>query len=128
MLRLVAVRMLPVVLLLTAAGFWFHDVQDGGPHVARNLVPPAIVLLLAFVTLWRGGGHWTGSGWRWLLGTAGYAVPALGLSVYLHYAYAVNLDDMFGASTESGQLFRVFNPVLCQLRSIEMCDRTCSLL
>ena len=110
MTRLVAIRLLPLVLVLGAAGLWFNDVQQGGPYVLRNLVPPAIVILLALVTLWRGGGHWTSAGWRWPLGTAGFAIPALGLSSYLHYAYAVNLNDLFAAADGPGQLFR-FLPV-----------------
>ena len=38
------------------------------------------------------------------LGVVGFAIPALGLAVYLHYAYSVNLDDMFADGP--GQLFR----------------------
>lgn len=106
MLRLIVIRLLPVALLITATGFWFNEVQGAGPWIVRNLAPPAIVLLLAAITLWRGNGRWTGSGWRLLLGTAGFAVPALGLSLYLHYAYSVNLNDMFRGTQDSGQLFR----------------------
>ncbi|HSG58044.1 MAG TPA: hypothetical protein VLA06_00800 [Woeseiaceae bacterium] len=106
MVRLFFVRLLPLVLLLLAAGFWFHDVQDGGPYVARNLVPPALLLGLAFVTLRRGNGTWTGVAWRWPLATLGFAIPALGLSAYLHYAYAVNLNGMFTDAARPDQLFR----------------------
>jgi hypothetical protein len=104
--RLTLLRLLPVLLVTIAAGVWFHDVQEGGPYVLRNLLPPAIMLLLATVTLWRGNGHWTGTGWRWPLGTAGFAIPALGLSLYLHYAYSVNLSDMFAASEHPTRVFR----------------------
>ena len=104
--RTMLFRLLPVLLIVVAAAFWFHDVQKGGPYVLRNLLPPGMVLLLAAVTLWRGDGNWTGAGWRWPLGTAGFAIPALGLSAYLHYAYAVNLDDMFSASEQPARLFR----------------------
>ena len=110
MARLVAIRLLPVVLLIAAAGLWFNEVQEGGPYVLRNWVPGMAVLVLALITLWRGGGHWTGSGWCWPLGTAGFAIPALGLSIYLHYAYAVNLNELFAAADGPGQLFR-FLPV-----------------
>jgi hypothetical protein len=106
MIRLIGLRLLPVLLLTIAAGVWFNDVQEGGPYVSRNLLPPTIVVLLAVLTLWRGDGHWTGSGWRLALGTAGYAVPALGLAIYLHYAYSVNLNGMFGEPASPGQLFR----------------------
>lgn len=106
MLRLVLVRLLPLVMLVVAAAVWMNDVQDGGPYVLRNLIPPAVVLALAAITLQRGGGTWTGSGWRLPLGTIGYAVPALGLSIYLHYAYSVNLNELFADATTPGALFR----------------------
>lgn len=104
--RLIIVRLLPVVLLLIAVAVWINDVQNGGPYVLRNLLPPGAIILLAAITLQRGKGTWTGSGWRLPLGTLGYSIPALGLSVYLHYAYSVNLNDMFAGATNPGQLFR----------------------
>ena len=65
-----------------------------------------MLVALALITLRRGNGTWTGSGWRWPLGTLGYAIPAVGLSVYLHYAYAVNLNGLFTDATQPEQLFR----------------------
>jgi hypothetical protein len=106
MARVFFVRLLPLILLLLAAGFWMHDVQGGGPYVMRNLLPPVLLLGLAIVTLRRGEGTWTGAGWRWPLGTLGFAIPALGLSAYLHYAYAVNLNGMFTDAARPDQLFR----------------------
>ena len=97
-------RLAPVLLIAATAGYWFHDVQNGGPWVARNLIPLAIVVVLSALTLLSGGGRWTGSGWRMPLGVVGFAIPALGLAVYLHYAYSVNLDDFFADG--AGQLFR----------------------
>ncbi len=97
-------RLAPVLLITAAAGLWFNIVQDGGPWVLRNLVPLALVVLLSALTLGRGGGRWTGAGWRMPLGVVGFAIPALGLAVYLHYAYSVNLEDMFADGP--GQLFR----------------------
>ena len=110
MLRLFLVRLTPLVLLVIAAGFWIDDVQQGGPYVLRNLVPPVVVLLLAAITLYRGDGTWTGSGFRLPLGVAGYAIPALGLSAYLHYAYSVNLNGLFTDATNPEGLFR-FLPI-----------------
>lgn len=106
MTRLVLVRLAPLVMLVVAAGIWFDDVQQGGPFVFRNLLPPIAFLLLASETLRRGSGTWTGSGWRWLLGTIGFAVPALGLSIYLHYAYSVNLNGLFTDASNPEGLFR----------------------
>ncbi len=95
MIRLTSVRVLPVLLLLVATGVWFSDVQEGEQYLLRNLLPLGAVLVLSLLTVWRGKGSWTGSGWRWALGTLGFAIPAVGLSMYLHYAYSVNLNDMF---------------------------------
>lgn len=107
LLRL-ALRLLPVVIVIVGIAAWFNDVQDGGRYLLRNLVPPFTIVLLSALTLHRGGGFWTGSGWRMLLGTVGFAIPAIGLAAYLHYAYAVNLDGLFDQG--AGQLFR-FLPI-----------------
>ena len=104
--RLTAIRVLPLLLLIVAAAAWFNDVQQGGPYVLRNLLPPAVLLLLATITVWRGGGRWTGTGWRWPLGLLGFAIPALGLSLYLHYAYSINLDGMFDDAEQPTRVFR----------------------
>jgi hypothetical protein len=104
--KYLAVRLLPVVLLAVAAAFWFVDVQQGGPWAARNLGPLAVLVALAFLTLYKGGGRWSGAGWRMPLGTLGFAIPALGLSAYLHYAYSVNLNDMFCDAQFPDRVFR----------------------
>ena len=106
MIRLAIVRVLPVLLLLVAAGVWFSDVQDNSQYLLRNLLPLGVVLVLSLLTVWRGEGSWTGSGWRMALGTLGFAIPAVGLSVYLHYAFSVNLNDMFSGTDSPMQLFR----------------------
>jgi hypothetical protein len=100
------VRLLPVLLLAAAAGLWFAEVQEGGPWVARNLTPLAVLVALSFFTLRRGGGRWSGAGMRMPLGTLGFAIPALGLTAYLHYAYAVNLNDMFAEADDPDRVFR----------------------
>ena len=110
MVRLILVRLAPVVMLVVAAAAWFNDVQQGGPYVLRNLLPPLVVVALSAVTVRRGDGTWTGSGWRLPLGTLGFAIPALGLSAYLHYAYSVNLNGLFTDATNPEGLFR-FLPV-----------------
>lgn len=110
MARLFLVRLAPLVMLVVATAAWFNDVQQGGPYLWRNLVPPLVLIALAALTLHRGQGTWTGSGWRLPLGTLGFAVPALGLSVYLHYAYSVNLNELFTAASNPDGLFR-FLPV-----------------
>jgi hypothetical protein len=97
-------RLLPVLVGVLILGAWFDSVQGGGLYVLRNLVPPVAAVLLAGLTLYKGNGRWTGSGWRLPLGTLGFSIPAVGLASYLHYAYSVNLDGLFDQS--GGQLFR----------------------
>ena len=105
-LWLTLIRVSPLLLLTIAAAAWFHDVQEGGPYVLRNLLPPTLLLMLAMIIVWRGGGSWTGRGWRWPLGLVGFAIPALGLSLYLHYAYSVNLNGMFDDAEQPTRVFR----------------------
>ena len=104
--KFLVLRLLPIVLLSVAAGFWFVDVQEGGPWAARNLVPLAVLVGLSFLTLHKGAGHWTGAGMRMPLGTLGFAIPALGLAAYLHYAYAINLNGMFSDAAFPDRVFR----------------------
>lgn len=104
--RLLIVRILPVVLICVAAGLWFADVRQGGPWMLRNLLPLAVLLGLCFLTLRRGGGRRSGNGWRMPLGTLGFAIPALGLVAYLHYAYSVNLNGMFSDAPYPDRVFR----------------------
>ena len=104
--KYLAVRFLPVLLLAVAAAFWFADVQEGGPWLLRNLLPIALLLGLSLLTLHRGGGRWSGAGMRMPLGTLGFAIPALGLNAYLHYAYSVNLNDMFSDAEYPDRVFR----------------------
>lgn len=99
-------RLLPVVLISLAAGFWFNDVQEGGPYVSRNLVPLLLLVLLCALVLVSGKGHWAGSSKRLPLGVIGYSIPALGLGLYLHYAYSVNLNDMFTDAEFPDRVFR----------------------
>ena len=100
------VRLMPVLLLVLAAGLWFSEVQQRGPWLARNLLPLAVLVVLSYATLRRGGGTWSGAGMRMPFGTLGFAIPALGLAAYLHYAYAVNLNDMFSDVPFPERVFR----------------------
>lgn len=99
-------RLVPVVLVTAAAAFWFNDVQEGGPWVLRNLLPLLILVLLSGIVLRVGGGEWGGAGKRLSLGVVGYAIPALGLGLYLHYAYAINLNGMFTDAAYPDRVFR----------------------
>lgn len=99
-------RLLPVILLTAAAMAYVVSVEGPGPLAAANTVPMLLVIALAAVTLRRGRGTWNGGGWRWPLGTLGFAIPALGLSLYLHHAWSVDLDGLASEARDPRNLFR----------------------
>ena len=101
-----AIRLAPVAFLTLAAIVYVGHVEGPDAYFWRNTVPMLVVVLLAAVTLGKGGGSWTGNGWRWLLGTIGFAVPAIGLSLYLHHGYAVDLGGMYSESVYPEEVFR----------------------
>ena len=103
---LIVVRLLPVLFVVAAGIAYVYYVEGDHPYALRNTLPMIMVLLLALATLLVGKGRWAGSGWRWPLGTLGFAVPALGLSLYLHYGYAIDLNGMYSESVYPRELFR----------------------
>lgn len=104
--KLILVRLLPVLLTTAAAMAYIGDIEGPDAYVIRNVLPMFVLIGLSIVALYRGRGSWIGAGWRWPLGTAGFAIPALGLSLYLHYGYSVNLDGMFSNAKDPQALFR----------------------
>ena len=100
------VRLSPVIFVTVAAMIYVLKIEAGVAYPFRNLAPMLTVIVLAAITLNRNGGTWTGSGWRWLLGTVGFAVPAIGLSLYLHYGYATDLNGMYSESVYPQEVFR----------------------
>ena len=100
------IRLLPVILLALAAMAYVFHIEGADAYVGRNIVPMSVVVLLSAITLWRGAGRWTGRGWCWLLGTIGFAIPAIGLSLYLHYGYATDMNGMYSNAIYPRELFR----------------------
>ncbi len=100
------VRLSPVLFVTVAAMIYVLKIEAGVAYPFRNLMPMLIVIALAATTLIRGGGRWTGAGWQWPLGTFGFAIPAIGLSLYLHYGYDVDLNGMYSGSVYPEELFR----------------------
>lgn len=104
--KLIVIRLLPVLLIAIAATAYLADVEGPDAYAIRNGAPLILLVILSALTLYRGDGNWIGAGWSWPLGTLGYAVPALGLSLYLHFAYSVELESLFGAARDPSELFR----------------------
>jgi len=103
---LIVVRLLPVLLLTGAAVAYIVSVEGRDAYPLRNTLPMLMVVLLVAITLGKGRGNWAGSGWCWPLGTLGFAIPAMGLSLYLHYGYSVDLNGMYSESVYPRELFR----------------------
>lgn len=104
--KLLLWRLLPVVLVTAASAAYVISIEGKHAYAIRNTLPMAGVVMLSLITLRLGNGRWAGAGWRWPLGVIGFAIPAVGLSLYLHYAYSVDLDGMFGDSANPGAVFR----------------------
>jgi len=103
---LIVVRLLPVLFVVAAAVAYVLYIEGDGAFATRNTLPLLAIVGLAVLTLRLGKGRWSGSGWRWPLGTLGFAIPTLGLSLYLHYGYAVDLHGMYSESVYPRELFR----------------------
>jgi hypothetical protein len=99
-------RLMPVLLLTAVAMGYVLYIEGADAYPVRNLVPMLAVIALALLTLKMGDGRWAGSGWRWPLGTVGFAIPAIGLSIYLHYGYSIDLHGMYSESVYPQELFR----------------------
>lgn len=103
---LLLVRLSPVLFAVAALIAYVVHVEGANRYALLNVVPILLALVLATYTLVRGRGRWHGAGWQWPLGTLGYAIPALGLSLYLHYGWSVDRDGMASDAIDSFALFR----------------------
>ena len=99
------VRVLTLALPLAAAGVFIADVESGLDTVPRNLVPLAITLLLGVNALVRNGAGWWSPEPRWSLVMLGFAIPAVGLSLYLHVLWQFDIDGLRSGATQTRLLF-----------------------
>ena len=104
--KTVIVRLLPVLLVTAASAAYVFSVEGAGGYAVRNTLPMFVVLLLSLITLYRGRGNWLGTGWCWPLGIVGFAIPAIGLTLYLHHGYVTDLDGMYSGSVYPEAVFR----------------------
>lgn len=99
-------RLIAPAVLAACASLLIFAAENRGPYVLWNLAPILVTLLLCAYTLWRGGGRWSGRGWHWPLATLGFAIPAIGLSLYLHAGMLLDLGGMATRSRTPELLFR----------------------
>jgi hypothetical protein len=98
--------LLPPVLLLAAVAVVILEAEDYGPHAVANLLPPVLTLALLLYALSRADWRWQDAARRWLLGTLGFAIPALGLSLYLHLGLMLDWGGMASRARTPDLLFR----------------------
>jgi len=98
--------LLPPVLLLAAVAVVILEAEDYGPHAVANLLPPVLTLALLLYALSRADWRWQDAARRWLLGTLGFAIPALGLSLYLHLGLMLDWGGMASRAHTPELLFR----------------------
>ncbi|MEL7538470.1 MAG: hypothetical protein AAFZ58_14545 [Pseudomonadota bacterium] len=103
--RLIAIRALTVAMPLAAAALFIADVESELDTVARNMVPLVAVLCLAVFALIRNRGRWWRPDPRWPLATLGFAVPAVGLSLYLHILWHYDIDALRTGARDPRLLF-----------------------
>ena len=101
----VVVRTLIVALPLVAVALFIADVEAELDTVARNVAPLLLVVVLAAVSLIRNGGRWWRPDARWPLAVLGFALPAVGLSVYLHGLWHYDVDELRSAARDQRLLF-----------------------
>jgi hypothetical protein len=106
----VTTRFLSAVILIAAVFAFIFRVEGSDAFALRNGAPLLILLLLVFITLRMGAGTWTGSGWRWPLATLGFAIPSVGLSLYLHYGFLTDRNGMVSGALYPEMLFE-FLPI-----------------
>lgn len=100
------VRLLPLVLLTVAATVYVVQVQGLAAYPWRNVIPMLFLVLVAAWVLHKGNGRWTGLGYTWPLAMVGYAVPVIGLTLYLHQGYVTDRDGMVSEAIYPEELFR----------------------
>ena len=111
---LFAVRLSPIIFLVLAAIAYVFHVEGGDAYAWRNTLPLLLIVGLAWAALRAGRGRWTGAGWKWPLAAAGFALPVAGLTLYLHYGFATDLDGMYSNAIYPEELFRflpLYSPV-----------------
>ncbi|MEJ2601934.1 MAG: hypothetical protein P8172_01340 [Gammaproteobacteria bacterium] len=99
-------RLLPALAFLAAVAAVIVTVEDGGPHVPMNLLPVLLTGVLLVLALAKAGWQWRRPRWRYLLGAFGFAVPAIGLSLYLHLGLALDWGGMASRARTPDLLFR----------------------
>ena len=102
----VVARFLPFLLAFIVLAAWIADIREGAPYLARNLVPGVVWLVLVAWALWHNRGAFFTPDARRTLGAIGFAIPAIGLTVYLHAAYQMQDSELFGADSRPDRLFR----------------------
>ncbi len=104
--RKLAGRFLPFLLAVILLAAWMADIRAGEAYLARNLLPGFVWLaLVAWALLHNNGGFFQPDARR-MLGALGFAIPAIGLTLYLHIAYQANDSELFGPGSRPDQLFR----------------------
>ncbi len=91
--------------LLIASGYVYW-VEATGTYVLRNLLPLAVVAALAWFVLIIKVRRSGPGDMRWILGLIGFSIPAVGLSVYLHWRGQLDIDQIRSSAIRPDLLFR----------------------
>ncbi len=108
------VRALTVAAPLAAAALFVIAVQGPRPTVLWNLAPLILTLVLALLALGINAGRWWQPDSRWPLAAAGFAVPAVGLTLYLHALWHYDINATRSSALATNSLF-VYLPIYALL-------------
>lgn len=99
-------RLTPIIAIVVAAGVFIIRAEQGGPHVWRNLGPAVLCLALFWVALLKNRGSWFAVDRRWTPAAIGFAIPTLGLSLYLHASWHYDFDGIASGAATPDLMFR----------------------
>ena len=101
----IGIRAATLALPLAAVGVFIAEVETGLDTTLRNLAPLLLTLGLGVIALVRNRSDWWQPDARWPLATLGFALPAVGLSLYLHVLWHYDVDGLASKARDPRLLF-----------------------
>ncbi len=82
------------------------DTHPDGGYLLRNLFPIFASILLSLFVIRKNPQRDKLESLKWQFATIGFIIPTIGLSLYMHYGYEIDLYGMYSKSIWPIELFR----------------------